>query len=439
MRLRSLFFAAAVTALSAAAQPVQISCKGVTCTFTLSFDDGYAHLANITGAPYSGQVQNGDSRTLPNGTHMSNQSSGPMVYRDSKGRVRTERHAYPPAPPGRPASSDDFVIAELHDPMTGFEYVLDPVSRVAHRRPFKPESIWKWDPSLITNMQTQPSSYGSVGPNSMVQFLGTQTISGVLTYGHKITSTRTTPGGTVVSSTEEEWFDPACGALLLRISGTIADGMTMTLANYSDSEPDPSLFQVPDGYQTADETGSFQVVHQHVGAGSSGAGMHGPELTASCEEGACNITFDPGSVPMNAAVTGAPYSGHQIFSSVSSNRTPYSPSPNGTGQYRDSYGRVRTDPAPVSRGGAMRMPPLAEIEDPVAGFFYILNLVGQTAYRVKAAFRSFTFQPAIDAAGGHADSSERQNGHRRKPRPANHFRRNCHRPAGHDYIPARHL
>jgi hypothetical protein len=87
MRLRSLFFAAAVTALSAAAQPVQISCNGVTCTFTLSFDDGYAHLANITGAPYSGQVQNGNSRTLPNGTHMSNQSSGPMIYRDTTGRA----------------------------------------------------------------------------------------------------------------------------------------------------------------------------------------------------------------------------------------------------------------------------------------------------------------------------------------------------------------
>jgi hypothetical protein len=119
-------------------------------------------------------------------------------------------------------------------------------------------------------------------------------------------------------------------------------------------------------------------------------------LTGSCEEGICKITFDPGNAPANSAVTGAPYSGHQIFSSVSGNGTPYSASPDGTAQYRDSYGRVRTDPKQVSvrsGGPGNRMQPLVEIEDPVAGFFCILNPASQTGYRVKAAFRSFAFQP----------------------------------------------
>src|SRR5580704_10199826 len=117
MGLRSLFFAAAVAALPAAPQPGPISCSGATCTFTLSFEDGGAALANITGAPYSGQRQNATSRTLPNGTHMSNQSLGPMIYGDSKGRVRTERHPFAQSPPGFLANPDDFVIAEIHDPV----------------------------------------------------------------------------------------------------------------------------------------------------------------------------------------------------------------------------------------------------------------------------------------------------------------------------------
>jgi hypothetical protein len=392
--MRSLFFAMVVTAIPASAQPVPISCNGQTCTFTLNFDDGYAHLANIIGAPYSGQIQHSNSQTLPNGTHMSNQSSGPVIYRDSKGRVRTERHADPTAN-GRPARPDDFVIAEIHDPVAGFEYVLDPVDQVAHRRPFKPESSWKWDPSQIANMPTQPYG-GPVGPNSTVQFLGTRTISGVLAYGQKTTWTRTTPGGETITQAEEEWLDPASGALLSSVSGTNGNDQTLTLANYSNAEPAPSLFQVPGGYQTVDETGSFQIVHQRVAPGPNGTGTHGPQLTGSCEEGVCRVNFDPGNAPANFAVTGAPYSGHQVFTSVSSNGTPFSASPNGTGQYRDSHGRVRTDPKQVSvraAGPGNMMPPLVEIEDPVAGFFYILNPASQTAYRLKAAFRSVAFQP----------------------------------------------
>ena len=387
---RFLIFAVLVT-LPIAAQPVQSSCSGATCTFTLNFDDGYANLANITAAPYSGQMQYGNSRTLPNGTHMSNQSSGPMIYRDSKGRVRTERHVFSQAQTGRPVSPDDFIIAEIHDPVAGFEYVLDPINHVAHRRPFKPESTWKWNPSQITNMQADPQ--GSAGPNSTVQFLGTRTISGVLAYGKKTTWTRTTPGGQSITQIDEEWLDPASGETLLRRNGPNGNDSTVTQANYSNTEPDASLFQIPDGYQTMDETGSFQVIHPHTGPGSSGSGVRGLQLTRSCEENTCSVTVDPGTAPVNVAVTGAPYSGHLIFTNVAANGKPFSASPNGTGEYRDSYGRTRADPAPINRGGNAAKQPLVKIEDPVAGFFYILDPASQAAYRIKAAFRSYPFQP----------------------------------------------
>ena len=393
--------------------PVQTVCSGATCTFNLNFDDGYAHLAKVAGAPYSGQIQFSSSQTLPNGTHMSNQSSGAMIYRDSKGRVHTERHADSTATlNGRPARPDDFVITEIHDPVAGFEYVLDPVNQVAHRRPFKPESSWKWDPSQITKMQTQP--YVAVGPNTTVQLLGTRTISGILAYGEKTAWTRTTPSGEAITQTNEEWFDPASGERLLSISGNdaSADTTTMTLGNYRNAEPAASLFQVPDGYQTVDETGAFQVVHPHVGPGSSGTGTHGPQLTSShlVKTGASDITFDPGNAPANGAVTGAPYSGHETMTSVVNDRPPYTGTPRG--RFRDSQGRVRNDPAQINvraQETGSTMPTLVEIEDPIAGYIYILVPANQTAYRIKAAFRSFAFQPNqnMGAASRYAHSSER--------------------------------
>src|SRR6185437_15769492 len=279
--------------------PIQVACNGQTCTFTLSFDDQYAYLTNLIGAAFSGQRQNGNSQTLPNGTHTSNQFSGPVIYRDSKGRVRTERQAYPSAPPDRPANPNDFMIAEIHDSVAGFEYVLDPVNRVAHRKPYKPEQSWKWDPSLITK-----HTCGPAGPQATVQLLGTQTISGVTAYGCRITSTRTLPEGAVRTSTEEEWFDPASGELLSRIDTTNNNSQTQSYANYSNSEPAASLFQVPDGYQTVDETGTFQVAHNQSGPGVSMGASRGPQLVGKCDEGVCEFTFDPGSGPSGAAVTG---------------------------------------------------------------------------------------------------------------------------------------
>ncbi len=160
-----------------------------------------------------------------------------MIYRDSKRRVRSERHAYPSAPPDRsdrPANPNDFVIAEIHDSVAGFEYVLDPVNRVAHRKAYKPEQSWKWDPSQVTNTQT---TCGLAGPKAPVQILGTQTVSGVTAYGCKITSNRTLPEGAVITSISEEWRDPASGEVLSRINTTNGNFQTQSYANYSNSEP----------------------------------------------------------------------------------------------------------------------------------------------------------------------------------------------------------
>ncbi|HXE63597.1 MAG TPA: hypothetical protein VN519_08655 [Bryobacteraceae bacterium] len=402
MRFPFLFIAAVAAVAPAAAQgPLAISCNNAACTFTLSFDDGWAHLAGTTGAPYSGQFEHSNLRTLPNGTHMLNQSSGYTIYRDSEGRVRTERHAYPAARPDRPKPPDDFVVAEIHDPVAGFEYILDPVNKVAHRRAFKPEMVEKWNPAEVTGMKTAPASDTPFGKR---EFLGTKMISGVTAYGLKTTASRPLQNGTGVSSSEEEWFDPASGAVLTSTSDRNGDETTTTLANYSNAEPAPSLFHVPEGYQTIDETATFHVAHQRaVNGGFSGGGMHGAQITAACEDSTCQFTFDPGNSPVNSAVTGAPWSGHQALAAMAESGadsgTPRA-STSGIGHYRDSDGRLRTDPAPVGRGATARMPRLVEIDDPVAGYIYILDPGSQTAWREKTAFRSFPYRTPMTQPAG---------------------------------------
>ncbi len=147
MELRSLLFAAAAFLLATPglrAQPNQITCDGQNCAFTLSFDDPLnGPPPVIIGAPYTGQVDRQQAGTLPNGTHTNIQYSGPLTYRDSKGRLRTEESVYRNQTSDRPVPSDNFTVIEIRDPVTGYQYILDPVNRVAHRIAFKPATILK--------------------------------------------------------------------------------------------------------------------------------------------------------------------------------------------------------------------------------------------------------------------------------------------------------
>jgi hypothetical protein len=153
---------------------------------------------------------------------------------------------------------------EIHDPVAGFQYILDPVNRVAHRMPFQPGPAVRFqapgkkypnEPYTVTNPD---------GGTTEIESLGTQTVSGVATIGTRITNTApgVTPEGRTVRSTDERWRDPRTGVeLLARTINTDGSTVTQTMVNYAAEEPDPALFRIPDGYRIADEKGAFQVVH----------------------------------------------------------------------------------------------------------------------------------------------------------------------------------
>jgi hypothetical protein len=52
----------------------------------------------------------------------------------------------------------------------------------------------------------------------------------------------------------ESWTSPQLRAsLLMQGSGALVPNSNITLTNIKYSEPDPSLFRIPDGYQVIDD------------------------------------------------------------------------------------------------------------------------------------------------------------------------------------------
>jgi len=93
--------------------------------------------------------------------------------------------------------------------------------------------------------------------------LGTQTIFGVAAVGTR--NTTTYPVGTFqgndqpVIQVNENWRSVQYGLTLRSSNSGVNGDTTTTMKDFSIEEPDPSLFQVPAGYQIVDESGEFTI------------------------------------------------------------------------------------------------------------------------------------------------------------------------------------
>ena len=421
MQLRSLLLASVLFVASSYAQGQNpVDCNNQTCTFTLKFADASTADNPVyvtTGAPYSGQRSFQVARTLPNGTHTQTESSQPLTYRDSKGRVRTEQPVYRDiGANGRPVPPDNFTVVEIDDPVANYQYILDPVNRVTHRMPYKPGQVLASQPEPLTAAGPPTTRTMPDGSTETTEPLGTQTISGVTAVGTRTTRTGGTSGRGArgMDRSGESWVDPRNGAPLLSKQHDAIGETTITMLNYSAAEPDPALFKIPEGYKVVDETGPFQVVHPHVGGPDSYAVSSNPGRGAGFSQDwdgkFCNVTFTPATGravgQMEWAITGAPYSGRETIENGPRTRPDGSVTPATTSVLRlvarDSEGRVRTDPAPMMGGPDQRacrqeMTPqglaLVEIMDPVAGYREILDTVAHVAYRVPYQAQPEHYQP----------------------------------------------
>ena len=75
-------------------------------------------------------------------------------------------------------------------------------------------------------------------------------------FGVVLTGKRTTSR---TGATDEAWIDLLTSVVVLRKLTSPASETTMAVQNYSNAEPDSSLFLVPAGYEVVDETGPFTI------------------------------------------------------------------------------------------------------------------------------------------------------------------------------------
>jgi hypothetical protein len=237
-------------------------------TFTYNFTKG-AMVVAVTGAPYSGHSTNQTVRTLSNGTHLTQASNDqPMTYRDTMGRTRTDAAMSPKPPVSVPANFQPRInrLPEITDPVAGYRYILDPVHQIAYRTEIQArQSQANPGPAAAARMvqNVMPARTMPNGSTMQTENLGTQTMFGVKVIGTR--NTTTYPVGTYqgndqpVTQTNEMWRAAQYNIVLLSKNSGPESDSTMSMADFSPNEPDPSLFQVPPGYQIVDETAEFTI------------------------------------------------------------------------------------------------------------------------------------------------------------------------------------
>jgi hypothetical protein len=234
-------------------------------TMTMSFSAPFFDRAGVTGAPYSAEEVSDHTQTLADGTHITQKTRISKVFRDSQGRSRNERPMFM----GMAANSEDVMIVEITDPVSGLRYILDTYNHVAHR--FAPpaekaNAVASYtqtaradspgtNPGAVRSATPAPAQANR--PEHVTESLGTQVIEGVQVEGKKTTTTF--PVGSMGNDrpmvhVSEYWNSPELKIIVLAKNTDPRSGeSTMRMQNIDRTEPDPALFRVPPDYQVIDE------------------------------------------------------------------------------------------------------------------------------------------------------------------------------------------
>lgn len=237
----------------------------------------------VTGAPYSAQRVFERVQVGADGTRFTQTNRQETIYRDSQGRVRTERQFM--MGPNTPADAP--LIVEIQDPVGGYSYTLDTQNKVAHRVALQtPEMRRVVTGGLVTSSNTTamvstgvlsagpippppppPPSTGAMTsrprPEMKNEELGTQVIEGVVAQGQRHTQMWTTGAqgnDRPFQVVTETWFSTDLKEMVLNKTTDPRSGENTTkLININLGEPSADLFMPPADYQIVDENGPFQI------------------------------------------------------------------------------------------------------------------------------------------------------------------------------------
>ena len=189
----------------------------------------------IAGAPFSAVVIIESKQTLPDGS-VETRHTQALIARDSRGRIRNERHVLVPESfRGTPP----MISANIFDPETRISYI------------FNPNTLMAWKRVVLA---PRPDVF----PNSETQDLGYMTLNGMQAKG--TLTTRTIPAqssgtGKEVKITDEVYYSEDLHMNLYELHTDVRGGQqTVAILSIKTQEPDPALFELPPGYKIVDAT-----------------------------------------------------------------------------------------------------------------------------------------------------------------------------------------
>jgi hypothetical protein len=214
----------------------------------------------LPGRPFSAEEISQQKQILADGSSITHSSPAAFYYRDSSGRVRTER---PLTVLGQVKASEMPAIPEIFDPVSGYCYFLDAINRLTYRIAI-PKPIKMLSPSKTSTPIIAPRVRVSADKTSNVsEYLGIKDADGLDIIGTR--NITTYPAGLMgndkpITSTSESWVSPDLNVTVIfrTLDPRIGENIR-TLINVSREEPDPGLFQAPRGYKVVDPTEPFTI------------------------------------------------------------------------------------------------------------------------------------------------------------------------------------
>jgi hypothetical protein len=205
----------------------------------------------FTGAPYSGRETTVTVRPLADGT-TTTQTFLQLLWRDALGRTRSEHIRYSD-------SGGEFRSVVVTDPVGGM-YLKWETGEESARRVV---SIWPVTPAqrVTAPPPSGPAPLATAGstvsrPDFQREVLPSQDINGVFSEGTRTIRTIRLEGeigNRVIEVMNELWISPDLKIIVRHIMDDPRTGTSTT--NVTDvvrGDPDPSLFQAPEGYQVVD-------------------------------------------------------------------------------------------------------------------------------------------------------------------------------------------
>jgi hypothetical protein len=226
---------------------------GIFCSFFLVFAAVPSGLAQSTSgifitpvpdAPFTGVIKVDRTIVRPDGK-VESLNTIRDTGRDSRGRIYNVFRALVPAGFAGPPPT---IRVHFYDPQTrSYTYIYPnhtyTTGTVNHPPAAEPADL----------IASAAGNSAPLNQFTKQEDLGTQSIEGITAHG--VRETQTIPGsgaGSEVVLTDEYWYSEDLHMnVMVKHSDPRKGSVTMTLTQATRTDPDPSLFQIPEGYKPA--------------------------------------------------------------------------------------------------------------------------------------------------------------------------------------------